>query len=179
MSTAETELKLAHLADEVAAEHGFGDDALAPLVQRIIDSPELHEQSLRAAAKDALHGARWRARQQARKGAVFQHKTYSPHFQSSIERACKTLLDWPLMDGTPLGKATRDQILRDADRYSALAGANARNARFLAGVARRLDGTQTAEQVWGAAALDAAYRAAVAGEVDVDPTTGTGDDTPE
>jgi hypothetical protein len=57
-------------------------------------------------------------------------------------------LNWPLQDGTLLGKATKDNILKDAESYRKKAEGNKRNERFLMAVASKLARDQRVEEVF-------------------------------
>lgn len=127
--------KIYELAEAAYEAHGDSEVALDKLVDEIIQDDALVEGSARFAAKHALAQSRRIVR------CVIEgepQKRYSKAFQQQIQVACGQFLKWPLMDGTELAKATKEHVLRDAERFQANADGNARKARFLKLVAERL-----------------------------------------
>jgi hypothetical protein len=151
--------ELLDIAAQVYDDHGFSEEGIACLRRRIGDSESLCQQALDAAARSALREVMRDVRDSIgnSNGEAHQPKTFSAETQEGIAKACRGFLERPLMDGTLLGQATLEQVLSDHDRYKAYAEGNAREARFLALVAKPLVQGQQVSEVWDEAKLKKAY----------------------
>jgi hypothetical protein len=149
--------ELLDIAAEVYDDHGFSEEGITCLRRRIGDSENLCQQALDAAARSALREVMRDVRDSIGNGETHQPKTFSAQTQEGIAKACRGFLERPLMDGTLLGKATLEQVESDRNRYEAYAAGNAREARFLDLVAKRLKKGQKVSDVWDEKKLKKAY----------------------
>ena len=124
-------VKLQTLAVQVFVKSGLGDKACAELRKQIMHDPELLSQAVDVAVVACLRAAPLCSRSQAESG--------DRHFLFG---------DWLLRDGeTRLAKATREQLLNDAERYEAMATGNRRSSCFLRLIADRLERDQPVHEV--------------------------------
>lgn len=129
-------------------KHGMGEEALKEVEEYIRKNEDLFNDAIRLAAKEVLGAAQHMARQRIVAPAAFVPKKYSKEFQQSVQYACGKFFNWPLMDGTKLGEARKEHLLRDAARFQINAQANAKNARFLEMIAAKLPEDKTVREVF-------------------------------
>jgi hypothetical protein len=136
---------LRDLARAAYDAHGCSEQGTECLLDKVA-AAGLEAQALAQYAADALREQEreFRASLTTSGGAP---RTFTADQQAQVESACKGFLVWPLMDHTPLGQATREQVKKDRERWQALAQGNARSARFLGLVAAKLshDGQRVGE----------------------------------
>ena len=128
--------------DHIAAlclENAEGEWQTAALAMRVeIDSNlELREELL----APLISGAIWdRIRKAARndRRKCLQPNVGEDNTDGLKAMARRTLLDFPLREGTRLGDATRPEVAEAADWYGVLAKTNGTNATWLKSVARAL-----------------------------------------
>lgn len=142
-----SERGLYSLARELYGEHGHSDACLTALVDRVLESPDLTAQAVRAAALDAVLKAQQAQRNLIERQALTRQEVpesprYSPSLRSALLRRGDRYLDWPMMDGSRLGDATKEHLLKDSSHYQVQSEANARHARFLTLVATKVRGSQ-------------------------------------
>lgn len=155
------ELSMMRLAEQVYEEHALSEEAVMALVEHITQSEDLVNIVLRQAAYDLLRHAQRTARSK-----IESHpdsvKKYSAAFQESTQIVCGGFLNWPMMNGTRLKDATKEQVLKDADRYKANAAGNLLKAKFLTLVASRLRQSQKVGDVYSDESLAKLMRKAEA-----------------
>ena len=140
-SVAKWVAKIQALADLVFMVSGLGDKAFAKLRWQIVHDPDLLSQAVDVAVVTSLRAARLSLRADIKAGMEADGRRF-------------LFSDWPLMDGvTRLAKATREQLLDDAERYRAMAKGNERSRRYLCAVALRLEWGQAVHEVLAEADL--------------------------
>lgn len=140
--------KLNKIAREVYDdEGGYCEGAIEALEQLIMSDKELVQYAVRQIASDSLRHVQREVR------TIISNAPGTPaaHYGSSEmrERLNKSLrkyslYDWPMMNGTKLKDATKEHVLSDATRYRVNEAGNARKARFLEMVARKMKNDQKA-----------------------------------
>lgn len=118
--------KLKEVAERAFMALGEGDRLTEYLTKQIVHDPGLLNQAIQLAVANAVRSARLALR---------------ADIKTCLEENGQRFLfsDWPMMDGlTRLCKASREQLLEDADRYHRLTLGNARSERFLRSIAIRL-----------------------------------------
>lgn len=122
--------KLQALADQVFMQSGLGDRAFTELRKHVVHDPDLLSQAIDVAVVTSLRAARLTLRADIKAGVEANGRRF-------------LFSDWPLMDGTTrLAKATKEQLLDDAERYEAMALGNRRSSRFLRLITHRLEKDQ-------------------------------------
>ena len=146
--TVTAEPTLLDVAREVYRKSVDYDDAVAKLARRIRRDERLYEAVVRSAAEDMIGRVQHETRKRIARGDAAAPATYDPEkFVRIAGTVNRIFLDWPMMDGTKLGKADREHCLSDATRYHLNARGNLRNARFLEKVAGKLRPGQAVEDV--------------------------------
>ncbi len=149
-------------AEEVYNEHGF--PAGVPILEEQIErSSELRKLALHQAAYDTLRmvmrGVREEISSPAPEGGTQRH--HPREQQERIAEIYRGFYSRPLMDGTILGSATRDLLIRDAERYEGQALGCTREAKFLRLVATRVtEEGQKVEEVWTEKELEVLFKKA-------------------
>lgn len=128
---------MARIAQQALLDLGPGQRAFGVLRKRIFDDPQLLEQAVDLAVISCLRAAR-------------------AEIKSNVKEALEAIdirfifSDWwVLMDGqTPLTKATKEQLLKDAERYQHMANGNARCAHFLKLIAVAMEANQVVHTLY-------------------------------
>ncbi len=140
--------ELLKVAQAIYNAHGCGENALENLEREIAHDQDLSASAIKLAAWDMLSKVKQRHRRQIEQ-ANYIPKTFTKEQQQIVQRACRGFYSWVMMDGSPLGKATKDHVLLDAARYNSNAKGNLKSSRFLEMVADKMDrDSQLVEEVW-------------------------------
>lgn len=127
--------RLRDRARAIYAETGDCDDSVTTLIQAIRRNNWL-DIAVDMAARQLIADQRCRLRSNLSTNPV--PKRFPREMQDRIQASFAGLFAWPLMDGTPLGNATREQVTRDGLRFRRNATGNLRSATFLDLVADRM-----------------------------------------
>lgn len=143
---------LSKTARDLFAQEGTTEAVRLKLVNIIAKNHSLREEAIDKATRALLHDAIYNARIAARSvpnedndPSVIPEEVHRR--LSRVHAKVESLLDWPLMDGTPLSEATKEKCLEDAARFRANAKGNIRNAVFLEEVANKLRPRQKVRNV--------------------------------
>ena len=162
--------ELEQYAAEICPEVGFGEEAVKQLEKAILRNEALQRVAFRSLADETVRRLRRGARSFASRPEMTgeeeaperngkaprgrdegeqRPKRFERIFQEQLEKESKKYLHfWTLMDGTPLGKATKEHLLRDADRFRANALGNFRSANFLVLLASDMEEGQMVEEAY-------------------------------
>jgi len=151
VTTTDTPLDhLQRIVGEIYEVSGSTDDAVGAVVERVLDEADevLTDALLREGARNLLGNLRYKTRlviQGKQKSPA--PKTFTAEYQEEVVSRLGKYFDWPMMDGTRLKDATREHVVKDAERYASIARGCDKNSRFLFGVAERMRPGQVAGRV--------------------------------
>ncbi len=135
--------RIDEVAKTIYQSHGDTPEAVNLMRDEILRDPEMMQLAAKMAAVEAIGNGRRELRNQITNG---KPKLVTPEARQRMQRIAATYYNWPLMDGTPIGDATRDLLLRDSERFQRNAEGNARNANFLRMVADKVRDGQTVKE---------------------------------
>lgn len=166
---------LMQVAEEIYDKNSLSPKAVKALKKKLCDDKTLLDLALERVAYDLLRAVQQQRRVEIQEGGTVGspdpkpsgRNGFKPRYtleeQLAAVRTCGSYLKWPLWDGTFLGKATRDLVLKNAERYQSQALGNFHKAQFLRRVAEGLEDGQKVSDVYTDEELATLYREAQVG----------------
>ena len=146
-------------AMKLVEQNGIQEENRDLLANKIFGNRNLLEEAIRRAAEDALWQVQRRARA-AISGKKAPTKVITKEMQESVQFELGKFLNWPLRDGSSLGKANRDKVESMARFHRGQGNGHYRQAYFYEMVGEKLNKNTLVEDVYSDAELEKLYKAA-------------------
>ncbi len=148
-----TAAALNHIAQSVYSEQGLGDASVLAILEAVQNHPEaeaLLNRLVRDGIKQLLYAAQHRTRAtiEGKPNQKYQPKVFTQEQRDRAAITFGTFFMWPMRDGSKLKDATREDLLKDSERFQLQADGNARKARFLNLVAGGMKEGQVVSKVY-------------------------------
>ena len=141
---------LMQLIADAYEKHGPGKNLIDEVLDKVLRlcPKEFRTELMREGIRSLQFDIQCKARSVINGSSQFMPKVFSKEDRSKVVFACGKYFNWPLMDGTRLGKANKEKLIKDIQKRKSLTMGHLKKIEFMSKICDRLQGEQIVEEVF-------------------------------